>query len=203
MSRKITLGLLALLAVYFFLLRPTPKVSNTNTVVTPTPTPAHTLVTQGDWQLYSNPQQNFQIKVPKGWLLSPTVMTDPNFQIFFSNEDVGAPLELSTSGIWITITKHRDPLKFADLFKAPKGVVPNDEFTITKLNDLKINDLDAIKFTTQPGKNFGGDAGLILEYLVKSSNNVYEISFFSPLDSSVKTNEVLYSQIANSFDIVK
>jgi hypothetical protein len=56
-----------------------------------------------NWHSYTSPLWGYTVKYPAEWL-SLDNFGAPNSDKYFSNENVGAPIELSQAGIWLTIS---------------------------------------------------------------------------------------------------
>src|SRR5690349_19757752 len=67
---------------------------------TATPSGSHTA--QPGWKTYISARWGYSIDYPTSWYDLPNHGA-PDTQKYFSNENVGAPLQMSASGVWETI----------------------------------------------------------------------------------------------------
>jgi hypothetical protein len=65
-----------------------------------TPSPSHTA--QPGWKTYVNARWGYSIDYPSDWFDLPNFGA-PDTEKYFSNEKVGAPLEMFAQGVWETI----------------------------------------------------------------------------------------------------
>lgn len=168
------------------------------TTSNPTPTDKPSIP---GWKTYLNQMDGYSINYPEQWfnLGSFGISIDH----YFSNENVGAPLDMKTdSGIWVTIRTGMTVAFFDKMYAAQSGVMPDSSYIIqTKISNLTINGQQAVKYTSEPGPKFAGEYAYETFYLIKNNAKVYSIDFLTQAKKIGVNNASFFDQMASSFKL--
>lgn len=126
-----------------------------------------------DWNKYSNSKYGYSIKYPKTWFNLPNYGA-PDTDKYFSNKNVGAPLEMGSDGIWITITitENNDNLSLSEWASKTPG---NTQSKISNVKDIVINGIPAVQQVEDFTKAEGTEGGYSLATYSVKEKTVYSI----------------------------
>ena len=105
------------------------------------------------WKNYQNQKYGYSINYPESWFNLQNFGA-PDTDKYFSTKDIGAPLEMGSDGIWVTIRVEQDTDYFEKIFTGKTGLISSgDKGITTKLSDLTIGGQKAVKYIseTTPG----------------------------------------------------
>ena len=113
-------------------------------------------VETANWQTYTNSQYGYTVKYPKNWY-NLSNFGAPDTDKYFSNENVSAVMEMSGSGIWLTI-RNQDSMewnieKWDDEKKKKEGLLVESKKSITVAGKPAIEQIEIL------GAGMGGEGG--------------------------------------------
>jgi len=157
--------------------------------------------TTSDSNNYTNSKYGYSIKYPSGWFNLPNYGA-PDTNKYFSNKNVGAPLEMGSDGIWITIriSDNNDNLSLAEWALESPG---SPQAKISNVRNISINGVSAIQQIEDFTKAEGTEGGYSLATYLMKGNKVYSIKSLT-LDSGTSdqyTDE--YNLIVESFALAE
>ncbi len=156
-----------------------PSATSPTASVSPDPT--------ANWQLYTSSRWGYSIKYPPGWYNLPNFGA-PDSEKYFSNENVGAPLQMDKSGVFLAISVTADIASQC----RPRELRNSQVATQTS---LLISGVAATRYvTTQVG------TGPILTLLAAEQASLcYRFEFISYSPATTATNLPMEDLILTSF----
>lgn len=149
------------------------------------------------WNTYYDSTNKYTIKYPNNWI---NIQGDNNGNKYFSNENVYAPLEMDSNGIWINIDviDNIDNLTLSDWLlrkKIYKGT------KILNIENININGIQAIQRIQDATKveDTEGTYGMYTYFV--NNNKIYSISGFSFTKEGFDKHLEEYKFMVNSFII--
>jgi len=132
-----------------------------------TPSPSHTA--QPGWKTYLSARWGYSIDYPADWFDLDNAGA-PDTQKYFSNERVGAPLEMTARGVWVTVEVQPNPTGPCPPSYVSKYVVRQSPTTLDSVATTRY----VINMTPS-----GGEAGYIIGVWGMHSASCYSIQFLS------------------------
>jgi type II secretory pathway pseudopilin PulG len=152
-----------------------------------------------DWSNYTNSKYSYSIKYPNSWFNLPNYGA-PDTDKYFSNKNVGAPLEMGSDGIWITIriSDNNDNLSLSEWASKNPG---NPQSEISNVRNVSINGVPAIQQVEDFTKAEGTEGGYSLATYLMKGNTVYSIKNLAFNSTTSSEYEEEYNLMAESFVI--
>lgn len=150
-----------------------------------------------DWNNYSNSKYGYSIKYPKTWFNLPNYGA-PDTDKYFSNENVGSPLEMGSDGIWITIriSENNDNLGLSEWASKTPG---NPQSKISNVKDITINGIPAVQQVEDFTKAEGTEGGYSLATYLMKGNTVYSIKSLTFNSTTSDKYKEEYNLMVESF----
>lgn len=142
----------------------------------------------------------YSLKVPNQWYFNS--MSDSSLEFnnniddsdYIKNEDIGAPLEMSQSGIWMSINKFEITTDFSDFI-----VEQSEGKTIYDRTELEINNMDAVSQCEVP--NYPTELGYDHFIYIDSGDYYFEITILSSNEKNYLNNKEKIDDILFSFNL--
>jgi hypothetical protein len=169
------------------------------TNVSPTVVPTDAASVDG-WKNYQNQKYGYSIEYPGEWF-SLENSGAPDTEKYFSNKNVGAPLEMGEGGVWVTITSAKTSDSVEKLFTSNPGKIPqqqNSGHNTTKVANLTINNQPAVKLINETKPGTGTEYAYIVTYDIKREDTVISISFLTSSKVVADENMEIYDNMARS-----
>ena len=151
------------------------------------PSPGHTA--QPGWKTYVSARWGYSIDYPSDWY-DLANFGAPDTQKYFSNENVGAPLEMSAHGVWETIEVQSNSSGSCPPSYVSKYVLGQSPTTIDSLTTTRY----VINMTPS-----GAEAAYIIGVWVTHAGSCYSIQFLSSMPSTRDANAEVADQTMASF----
>jgi hypothetical protein len=133
---------------------------------------------QEEWNQYQNPTYGFTLQYPPGWFALPNLGA-PDTDTYFSNESVGAPMEMSMEGIWLTVRKGQPSAFFTDIFAVSVGdTVQNGTTSAKKTGELTIDNQHAVSYLYYGDPLYSSENMYEPVYVVSNGETIYSFDFF-------------------------
>lgn len=154
-----------------------------------------------DWNNYSNSKYGYSIKYPKDWFNLPN-QGAPDTHKYFSNENVGAPLEIGSDGIFIAIevNENNNGLSLSEWASKAPG---NSKSKISNVKNIVINDILAIQQLEDFTKAEGTESGYSLATYLMKGNTVYSIKGLTFNSTASDKYKEEYNLMVGSFVLTK
>jgi len=152
-----------------------------------TPSPSH--IAQPGWKTYVSARWGYSIDYPTSWYDVPNHGA-PDTQKYFSNENVGAPLQMSASGVYETITIGLNQTEPCAPSWASGMAIRQSPITLDGVSTTRY----VVNFTPS-----GTEASYLAGVWVSHSGSCYGITFQSQNPSARDTNIDVADQAIASF----
>lgn len=152
-----------------------------------TPAPSHT--PQPGWRTYISARWGYSVDCPGDWYDLPNFGA-PDTQKYFSNENVGAPLEMTARGVWETIGIEANSASPCPPSWVSRNAIRQSPATV----DGVAATLYVINMTPS-----GGEAAYMIGVWVVHSRNCYSIQFQSSTPSTRAASAGVADQTIASF----
>ncbi|MDD3284321.1 MAG: hypothetical protein PHZ07_01880 [Patescibacteria group bacterium] len=151
------------------------------------------------WNTYYDAKNNYTIKYPNNWI---SMKDTSDWIVYFLNENVGAPLEMSSNGIFVVVSANvnSDNLTLSDWISREKISKGTEILSSENININGIEAIQRIKDATQVEDTSGLYS--IHTYFLKD-NTIYSIVGMSSDKEGLNKNIEEYKYMVNSFDFVK
>lgn len=183
----------------------TNAVANVNTVInTNSATNVNTSLNingSSDWDNYSSTKYGYSIKYPSTWFNLPNYGA-PDTDKYFSNKNIGAPLEMGLDGIWITIrvSENNEGLSLSEWASRSPG---SPQSIISNVINITINDTPAIQQVEDYTKAEGTEGGYSLATYLMKGETVYSIKSLTFNSETSDTYKEIYNLMADSFTLTE
>ena len=162
---------------------------NATTSVSPSATPSPSHMAQLGWKTYVSARWGYSIDYPTSWYDVPNHGA-PDTQKYFSNEDVGAPLQMSASGVYETITIGQNQTEPCAPSWASRMAIRQYPITLDGVSTTRY----VVNFTPS-----GTEASYLVGVWVGHSGSCYGITFQSKNPSARDANIDVADQAIASF----
>ena len=146
-------------------------------------------IDSSDWKTYINEEFGFEIEHPKDWRISTRDYRPRGYKIFISgSSNIGDPLYAPLS---ITVRDNKERLSVEKWFQKN---YPKDD--ISKLQNVKFNGIDGIRFSNWPSANIIGS------FYFSNKDKIYEIR---SLDSqeNVENQRMMTEKMLSTFKFIE
>lgn len=152
------------------------------------------------WYKHTNIKFGYSVEYLSNWYDAGTIENDQ----YFSNEQVGSPLEMTNEGVWLTIRKSNNLELYNTIIESDsKGSATLGLSLIKNSQKIDINGREAYKYTTECTANADTECGYTVDYSIKDGNDLYTLQFFTRTKATSDKNDELYDQVANTFTILE
>ena len=154
----------------------------------PTATPSASHTPKPGWKTYISPTWGYSIDYPTSWY--DVHSGAPETQKYFSNENVGAPLQMSASGVWETIDVEPN--------QSEPCTPPWASSAATRQSPITLDGVPTTRYVV----NFtpsGTEASYMVGVWVGHSGSCYRITFLSLNPSARDANIGVADQAIASF----
>ncbi len=157
--------------------------------VSPSATPSPSRTAQPGWKTYVSARWGYSIDYPGDWY-NLANFGPPDTQKYFSNENVGAPLEMTARGVWETIEVRAHPTGSCSPPYVSMYVIRQSSTTVDSVATTRY----VINLTRS-----GSEAAYISGVWVMHSGSCYSIQFLSSTPSARDANAGVADQTIASF----
>lgn len=152
-------------------------------------TPSSSNTPQAGWKTYISARWGYSVDYPSRWYDLPNFGA-PDTEKYFSNENVGAPLQMTASGVWETIEVQPNSTGSCPPSYVSKYVVGQSPTTVDGAASTRY----VINMTPS-----GGEAAYIIGVWVIHSGSCYSIQFLSATPSTRDASVGVADQTIASF----
>ena len=156
--------------------------------ISPSATPSPTNSPQARWQTYVSTRWGYSIGYPGDWH-NLAGFGVPDTQKYFANENVGAPLEMSSTGVWETIEVQTKTTS------CPRSYVSN---SVIRQSPTTVGGVPTTRLVVNMTAA-AAEASYITGVWVKRDGRCYSIQFSSPTAAARDANAGLADQMIASF----
>jgi hypothetical protein len=154
---------------------------------TNTPSPSHTA--RPGWKTYVSTRWGYSIDYPADWFDLDNFGA-PDTEKYFSNEKVGAPLEMTAHGVWETMEVQPNSTGSCPPSYVAKYVVRQSPTTV--------DNISATRYVINQTPS-GGEAGYLIGIWVMHGGSCYSIQFLSSIPATRDANADVADQTISSF----
>jgi hypothetical protein len=152
-----------------------------------TPAPSHTPLP--GWKTYISARWGYSVDYPGDWYDLPNFGA-PDTQKYFSNEDVGAPLQMTAPGVWETIG-----IEANSAGPCPPSWVPRNAI---RQSPTTVDGVAATRYVINMTPS-GGEASYMIGVWVMHSGNCHSIQFQSSTPATRDASAGVADQTIASF----
>lgn len=173
---------------------------NINANQSPSPSPSPTEIDTSDWKTYRNEEFGFELKYPKEWYSI--------WENTFSNENIGAPLELSLDGIIVAINVY-DNVNKKSLSEWVKDNTIKRKIKVISSEEIDLDGNKYIRTVLGPdGKfNFSDgrsiDSGYYIDTYILYDNKIYSVGAYTYTLESFDKFKKYYDLIVKNLNFKK
>ncbi len=156
---------------------------------------------ENGWYKYTNTSLGFSLNYPSNWFKTG----DDNQEspaVYFSNQNVGAPLEMIPGGIFVEVSKNPDTYKSFDIilesYRNGKAISGLTEYTNTTKTTLSGQEYIAKTKTDADTQQV-----YTVNYSLKKDEYVYTMMFLTLDKDTADQNMALYDEFATSFKLIQ
>lgn len=171
---------------------------------TPTSSSEEPAKAENGWYKYNNTSLGFSINYPSNWFK----VSDDNQEspaVYFSNQNVGAPLEMTPGGVYVEVSKNPDTYKSFDIilesYRTGKAVSGLTEYTNT--TEITLSDQEAYKYIAKTKTDADTEQIYTVNYSLKQGDHVYTLMFMTLDKATADQNITLYDEFAASFKLMQ
>lgn len=152
---------------------------------------------------FNSKNLGYSLSVPENWYSSSlsNIYEENNNtsdQDYFSNEDIGTPLEMSENGTWITVSRTLKNNLTLQNFIASE----TENWIVKQPENLIINGYSAIRQLEEPKPEYESEAGYDVFVYIDSGDYFFKFSILSVMEEGFKANETAINSIVGSFKII-
>lgn len=171
---------------------------------TPTRSSTEPAKTENGWYKYTNSNLGFSLNYPSNWLKTG----DDNSEspaVYFSNQNVGAPLEMTPGGIFLGVSRDPDTYKtfeiILDSYRNGKAVSGLTEYTNT--TKISLSGQEAYKYIAKTQTGADTENFYTVNYSLKQGSYIYTLMFVTLDKPTADQNMALYDEFASSFKLTQ